>query len=121
VSLGQSRPSRPIGSFPLVLCSRRADAEPPHFVVESGPRHPEAGGSAGDYPVGLAKNAKDVGAFGFLERNRLGGSFVPQRHEFRLRRFKHLPARENHGALDEVLKLPNVSGPGMLHESSHDF
>src|SRR5207245_6791377 len=98
------------------------DAELPHFGLKGRPFHVEAGSGAGwtsDYPMGLSEDAQDVLALGCFQRRDFVGSGDGWRFQFPERNTQVRPRGEDHGPLDQIFELADVTGPVVLGERGH--
>ena len=99
------------------------DSELSHSGNQRGPVHPELGGGStrpADKPTGLSKHRDDMGPFGVNQRPDWRGPDVP-RYQFRRTLIQHRARRHDHGALDYVLQLPDITRPVIASQILHHF
>src|SRR5882724_7777032 len=108
------------GTYPLLLDSQLA-----HPGLKGRALQPETRSSAAaaaNHAAAGSQHFDDVYALRFRQRTargRLGDlSHGPQ---FRQGRAKGRTVREDHGALDDVLQLPNIAWPGVRRQRLHHF
>lgn len=105
-----------------------ADVEAEHFVAQGGAFEAEAlGGAAGagDFSSGGFEGVEDGAALGFAQRGG-GARFGVQGGEGRFAKFMNRDAQllalsEDDRALDKILQLAHVAGPGGIGKRVHGF